>query len=203
MAPPSPDAPTSTYDERAATLVWGAVAGAESYNVYRDTLPPPGAAESSRATPPAPLNASPLTALTTKVPVEFAATVCYRVSAVHREAPGELVESRPSDRGCLSAVDTFPPAPPANVVVVAAADGITVRWSSNTEPDLGGYVVLRGAPGDATLAPIRSLPKTATRYVDQDVMSGVRYVYAVQAVDTASPEPNRSLPSARDEATAR
>lgn len=203
MTPMSPHKPTSTYDEHAATLAWDPVDGAESYNVYRDQAPAAGAADAIRATPPAAVNGVPLVAVMTKVPVEFGATVCYRVSALHREAPGELVESRPSEPGCIQAVDTFPPAPPANVVVVAAPDGITVRWTANSEPDLGGYVVLRGAPGDATLAPIRSLPKTATRYVDPDVMSGVRYVYAVEAVDTASPEPNRSLPSARDEATAR
>jgi hypothetical protein len=203
MTPASPQAPTSTYDEQKATLTWDAVDGAASYNVYRDAAPAAAAADSTRAIRPAPINGVPLAVPTTTVPVEFGATVCYRVSALHREGPGELVESRPSDRGCVSAVDTFPPAPPTDVVVVAAGDGITVRWTANNEADLGGYVVLRGAPGDATLAPIQSLPKTATLYVDQNVMSGVRYVYAVEAVDTATPEPNRSLPSARDEATAR
>jgi len=75
-------------------------------------------------------------------------------------------------------------------------------WSPNAEPDLAGYLVLRGTPGDDTLAQITPLPLTPTRYVDRNVMSGVRYVYAVVAVDNA-PVANSSLPSARDETTAR
>ena len=42
-----------------------------------------------------------------------------------------------------------------------------------------------------------------TRYTDQTVKPGVRYVYAVIAVDTQSPQPNVSAESERVEVTAR
>ena len=42
-----------------------------------------------------------------------------------------------------------------------------------------------------------------TRYTDQNVRSGVRYVYAVMAVDSQSPQPNVSAESERVEVTAR
>jgi len=75
-------------------------------------------------------------------------------------------------------------------------------WDANTEPDLAGYIVLRGeAPGD-TLQAITKEPVTSTRYRDESVRPGTRYVYAVVAVDRAVPQ-NVSAPSDRVEETAR
>jgi hypothetical protein len=208
IAPP-PDTlsqPSLTYDEHTLTLAWTAVDDADGYNVYRETAAAQASASGSSsalATIPGALNPTPLAATTLKVPVEFGATVCFRISRVHKaEATGELVESRPSEPGCETPVDRFPPAPPRDIVATSGTGEIEVRWAESTEPDLAGYVVLRGAPGDATLAPITGTI-TATRFTDRNVMSGVRYVYAVVAVDKASPGPNQSAPSARDEATAR
>jgi len=42
-----------------------------------------------------------------------------------------------------------------------------------------------------------------TRYTDPNVKSGVRYVYAVTAVDNGSPQANVSVESERVEVTAR
>ena len=53
------------------------------------------------------------------------------------------------------------------------------------------------APRTTTPAPI-----AGTSYEDKTVTPGVRYVYAIVAVDKASP-PNRSAPSLRVEETAR
>jgi hypothetical protein len=79
---------------------------------------------------------------------------------------------------------------------------MNLGWDANAEPDLAGYLVLRGeAPGD-TLQPLTPVPITATSYEDKTVTAGVRYVYAIVALDKASP-PNRSAPSARVEETAR
>ena len=65
-----------------------------------------------------------------------------------------------------------------------------------------GYIVLRGeAPGD-TLQAITTAPVTANSYRDETVKPGVRYVYAVVAVDTAKPQ-NVSAQSNRAEETAR
>mgnify|MGYP001128326054 CR=1 FL=1 len=43
----------------------------------------------------------------------------------------------------------------------------------------------------------------SSRFVDQSVRSGVRYIYAVIAIDTHLPSPNVSGESARIEETAR
>jgi hypothetical protein len=75
-------------------------------------------------------------------------------------------------------------------------------WDANAEPDLAGYLVLRGeAPGDS-LQPVTPQPIHDTKFTDTTVKAGVRYVYAIVAVDKATP-PNRSVPSARVEETAR
>ena len=80
--------------------------------------------------------------------------------------------------------------------------GIELRWTPNTEPDLAGYLILRGTAGDATLAQIIEAPLEEARFIDRTVTPGARYSYAVVAIDTATP-PNRSSESERDEATAR
>jgi hypothetical protein len=72
-------------------------------------------------------------------------------------------------------------------------------WDSNSEPDLAGYVVLRGAvPGD-TMTAITPAPIAEPSFTDS-VQPGTRYAYTVQAVDKSG---NRSAPSDRKEETAR
>ena len=70
----------------------------------------------------------------------------------------------------------------------------------SSDADLAGYLVLRGTAGDDTLQPITDAPIKGTQYVDLKITPGVRYAYAVVAVDAAG---NRSAASMRDEATAR
>ena len=83
---------------------------------------------------------------------------------------------------------------------MSGTGAINLIWDANTEADLGGYLVLRGeAPGD-TLQPLTPQPIRETRYRDTAVKPGVRYVYAIVAVDRATP-PNRSAtiePRGRD-----
>ena len=83
---------------------------------------------------------------------------------------------------------------------MSASGEITVEWVANTDADLAGYLVLRGSAGDDTLQPITDAPIRETQFVDRNVTPGVRYAYAVVAVDTAA---NRSAASMRYEATAR
>jgi hypothetical protein len=64
-------------------------------------------------------------------------------------------------------------------------------------------VVLRGeVPGD-TLLPLTPRPLAEARYRDTAVTPGVRYVYAVVAVDNRFPVPNMSAASTPVEETAR
>jgi hypothetical protein len=84
-----------------------------------------------------------------------------------------------------------------------AAGSIALIWDPNTEIDLGGYLILRGDGGSATLQPLTAEPVSEPRYTDRSVTSGQTYVYQVIAVDDRKPEPNRSEPSNRVEETAR
>jgi hypothetical protein len=203
LPPPAPERLDVSYTQESMTLSWNAPSGATSYNVYRDeasadTAPPP---PSWDVVPPAPVNATPLTASSFEEPVAFGRERCYRVRSVRAEE-GSFVDGPLSARVCRTPEDTFPPRAPAELAAAAAAEGIALRWAPNTEPDLGGYLILRGRPGDATLLPITPTPIAQTQFVDREVMSGLRYVYAVVAVDTRTPAPNRSPESQRDEATA-
>jgi hypothetical protein len=152
---------------------------------------------------PTPLNAEPLATLTFDDPrVEFGLERCYEVRTV--EAAGTLltVESDPSPPVCVTAVDTFPPAAPANLAAVGSEGAINLIWDPSSDPDLAGYVVLRGEAGGGTLAAITPAPIKETTYRDAAVTRGTRYVYAVVALDTASPQ-NVSVESNRVEETAR
>jgi len=112
------------------------------------------------------------------------------------------IESDPSDPICVTPRDTFAPAAPKNLQAVGSTGVINLIWDANTEADFAGYLVLRGeAPGD-TLQPLTPAPIKETRYQDRSAGAGVTYVYAIVAVDRATP-PNRSAPSNRVQETAR
>ena len=187
--------------------------GRASFNVYRRLGPPVTPPPLGTPVPPPvidapwlkvpllPLNAAPLAVTRYVDAVEVGREHCYSVRAVRGIAPNSI-ESEPSDTLCITPADTFPPAVPLRVVAVAAEGSISLIWEPGSDLDLAGYVVLRGAPGDATLQPLTPTPVTEARYSDTTAQPGTRYVYAIVAVDTATP-PNMSAPSARVEETAR
>jgi hypothetical protein len=166
-----------------------AVAHPVHFNVY--------GADPAVAVNPGPLAAAPFE----RPGIEFGKEECFTVRSV-TTVLGINIESAPSERVCATAADTFPPAAPKGLQAVASTGAINLIWDANTESDLAGYVVLRGeAPGDKlqalTPAPIRD-----TTFRDATAQPGVRYVYAVVAVDRATP-PNMSPQSNRAEETAR
>jgi len=88
-------------------------------------------------------------------------------------------------------------------VAAGGSEGaINLIWEPSTESDLGGYIVLRGPAGGGAMAAITSSPIKETTYRDTAVTRGQRYVYAVVAVDTVTPQ-NVSVESNRVEETAR
>jgi fibronectin type 3 domain-containing protein len=109
------------------------------------------------------------------------------------------VESDESAPTCVTLTDTFPPAAPKGLQAVSTEGAINLIWDANTEKDVRGYIVLRGAAAAATLEAIVMEPIQETSFKD-GVQPGVRYAYAVQAVDSAG---NVSPMSARVEETAR
>jgi hypothetical protein len=149
----------------------------------------------------APLNAAPVKETRfADARLAFGVERCYVVRALAGVA-GAFVESDSSTPACVTPRDTFAPAAPTGLTVVGGERVISLIWDANTEPDLGGYLVLRGeAPGEK-LTPLTLDPIRDTTFRDESVKPGVRYVYAVVAVDTATP-PNVSA-QARVEETAR
>jgi hypothetical protein len=192
--PPAPPEPEVTYDESAVTVTWQSPAADPSestplaYNVYETA----DASETG-------LTAAPVEETTyADSRMTWGAMRCYRVRSV-RTVEGLRVESEASPAGCVTLIDTFPPAAPAAPRVVAAAGSINLIWEANPEPDLAGYVLSRGvAPADE-LSPITVQPIGETAFQDR-VEPGVRYVYELRAVDRSG---NISPPSARVEETAR
>lgn len=206
---PLPDElPPFGIDAAAASAPAGA-AGATLYNVYRSLEPLSGEAvraaadEPWQAAPDAPINPQPIRAHSfVDETMAFNRQRCYTVRAVRGLGPNAVV-GRASPPACVTPIDTFPPAPPRSLAAVASEGAISLIWEPGTDPDLAGYVVLRGeAPGD-TLSPLTPTPIAEARYRDASAAPGTRYVYAVVAVDNRLPIGNVSAESNRIEETAR
>ena len=199
-APPPPSAASVAYTETAVTVTWTAAAsGAAGYHVYE--LPPPletpaGPAPSlaveTRLTP------NPVTETTyTDSRMAWGVRRCYTVRAV-ATAGALTVESDAPAATCLTLADTFAPAAPKGLSGVASEGSISLIWEPNPEKDLAGYLVLRGVPG-GSLQPITPSPIQATVFTNP-IPAGVRYAYAIVAVDTAG---NRSPESSHFEEAGR
>ena len=178
--------------------------GPTTYHVYRElapdpfVLPPAATRPSWDGAQPEALNPKALAATSVTDAVEFDRARCYTVRA-QRGA----VLSEPSPPACVTLIDIFPPAAPAGLAAVPSEGGISLIWEPNAELDLGGYLVLRQEPGDATLRQLTGTPIGVARYRDTTVKPGARYIYSVVAVDTRLPLPNVSAQSALVEETAR
>ncbi len=107
--------------------------------------------------------------------VEFGAVRCYVIRTV--VTLGSAVESEPSP-ACVSPTDTFPPKAPTSLAAVASQGAISLIWEANTEPDLAGYIVLRGSASGATMRPLMTAPIKETTFRDTTVRPSARYVYA-------------------------
>lgn len=228
--PPPPGRPEAKVTETAITLAWTAPPeqrapiqepatgdvlpatprGSEpgvvyTYNVYlaRDAAgEPAGAAGVPRPRMPTPLNSAPLSELTfDDTSVTFGAERCYEVRSVEviGDIPQESVASPPV---CLTPVDVFPPPVPTSLASVASAGAVSLIWDGVDAADLAGYLVLRSDGPGAPFTPLFEQPITETTYRDATATPGVRYLYAVASVDTATPR-NVSAPSSPVEDTAR
>lgn len=223
--PPAPPTPTLRYTESAIVLEWTPAAGTRlpviqpsddpdakpprlllpgrpphGFNVYD----PPQAPTAGGPTPaPVPLNPAPLTTTTFEdTRLQFGTERCFVVRTVEAAAT-VTVESPPSPVACITPTDVFPPAAPRNLAAVGSEGAINLIWDPNAEGDLAGYLVLRAEAGaGAPLVALTAAPIKETTYRDATVVAGTRYVYAVVAVDTATPQ-NVSVESSRVEETAR
>jgi hypothetical protein len=201
------------FDEPASATPGAAAAAAQPparYNVYRELGPDPvavllpsvGAEAPDPGAAPTPVNAQPLERLEFVDEVEFDRERCYVVRTV-RGSGAEAVESEASPRRCVTPVDVYPPAAPMGLSAVSGEASISLIWEASPDADVAGYLVLRGSTGDATLQPLTTAPVVETSFTDRTAAPGVRYVYAVVAVDARVPLPNISAESNRVEEAAR
>ena len=65
-------------------------------------------------------------------------------------------------------------------------------WEAGREPDLAGYRVWRRVAGKGIFEPLTARPVAENTYSDGAAAPGVRYEYAVSAVDKAGNESARS-----------
>jgi hypothetical protein len=148
---------------------------------------------------PEPVTPKPVAATeVTQTDIALGRERCFYVRAVDL-IDGVPVRGPASPVACASFADTFPPSAPTDLVAVAVPGGINLLWEPSGAKDVAGYLVLRGDAAGATLAPVTAAPVTTLSYRDETAQAGVRYVYAVVAVDGAG---NRSGESNRVEETA-
>ncbi len=181
------------------------------YQVYEMPVPnrqgatSPASSSSAPALPvslgmPEPLNQKPLTAATfSDTRIEFGTERCYAVRTL--ESFGTLQEeSDTSPVACITPRDIYPPAAPTGLTAVVNPGVISLIWDPNGESDLDGYLILRAEATGGTLLAITGELIHETTFNDKGIRPGVRYVYAIVAVDKAG---NRSAQSNRIEETAR
>jgi hypothetical protein len=186
-APPVPPTPEVTYTETAVVLKW-APAELGAYNVYEVT-----GASSAQLTK----SAISQTEYTDQR-MTWGANRCYAIRSV--ATVGALtVESDATPPVCVTLVDTFPPAPPKGLQAVATEGVINLIWDPNAEADLDGYLLFRSSVPRGEPTAITPMPIRETAFQDR-VPSGVRYSYALKAVDKAG---NASQLSEPVEETAR
>jgi len=225
VPPPSPPAaPAIDYDEKAITVTWESVQRAPvapqgvlpsrpigttpvaiSYNVY-DVSPAASvtgqaaqASQAGQAGGTAGMKLTPSAIAETKfvdTRMVWGARRCYVVRAL-ATVGGMSIESDSADPKCVTLTDKYPPAAPANLKSVGSEGVINLIWDANGEPDLAGYLVFRGTGGELTR--ITATPLQEPHFEDT-VSPGIRYVYAVKAVDKSG---NVSGFSNRQEETAR
>jgi hypothetical protein len=206
--PPAPAKLSASTTESAIKLDWLGTRADAGYRVFEVKNGKPASKS---------LNETPIKATAFEDPrMEFGVERCYLVRAAEDVVPvappalstsaqpaaagkaSASIESEPSNTVCVTPRDVFPPPAPASLTAVAGAGAINLIWDAVDAPDLAGYLVLRAeAPGDK-LTPLFDTPITDTTYKDATTKAGTRYVYAVVAVDKASPA-NRSAESNRVE----
>jgi hypothetical protein len=191
-SPPAPAGLKADYTEQVLTVSWDASAAGPRFLV-EETDPSGGGAKR--------LFEAPQDAARFELPVQFGLARCFTVRAVDVRGAVAIVGD-PSPPVCVTPQDHFPPPAPTGLLAVAGDGAIELVWTGVTAPDLAGYVVLRGDGATGTPQRLTPTPVAGTSYRDTTVRAGATYVYAVMAVDTATP-PNASAPSNQQVVAAR
>ncbi len=155
----------------------------ELYNVYRRPA-------SQAGEPRVPLNIVPIAELS-YVDTSFQYGEAYRYSVRSLAAPPPpLRESAPCAEAEVRPLDTYAPGVPTGLAATVEGALIKLYWFPNGEADLRGYRVYRRT-GAAEFELVGEVGVAETSFADATARKGVRYDYAVTAVDGAAP-PNES-----------
>ena len=173
--PVAPSNPTATVLEQGVKLAWTPVQDAVRYEVQRrvgegDFLPV-GSPEGAEF-----LDGSP----------QWDLPHTYLVRALKPAGDSPEVPGPPAILDALTPRDVFPPATPLDLRALAVDGGVELSWSSNSEPDLGGYRVLRDG------SPVHEGLLDSANFSDQPLPAGQTAVYQVTAVDRSG---NASSPA--------
>jgi hypothetical protein len=122
---------------------------------------------------------------------EFGQKYRYFVRASGTEAP-PFFESGNSEFVEILAKDTFPPDPPTGLVSVVGRDFIALSWDRNSEEDLQGYRIWRRAEGEKDFQVQSPQIIKENVFTDRAVREGIKYEYAVTALDEAGNESQKS-----------
>lgn len=98
---------------------------------------------------------------------------------------------------CEEPVDLEAPAKPRGVYSITGDEEVTIKWYPNGESDLYRYGVWRSRDNEE-FEILDEVSTQTTRYIDQDVMNGEIYYYAVTAIDYEGNESDLSPETASD-----
>lgn len=123
----------------------------------------------------------------------------HNVVAVAQRNRNPLID-HPGWADCLFSgnCSTVPPIHPQGLFTTVDAASVILRWDARIESDLAGYHVYRSTTSTEGFTRVNPATVTQTTYIDTPELPGVRYYYAVTAVDTAG---NESLLSRTAHAT--
>ena len=168
-------APVANIDGSAPAVLKG-------YNIYR--------AEAGRA--PLRLNARPFPERAfDDTDFDFGKTYTYIVRALATDTE-PYAESADSPVAVVTPKDVYPPAVPAGLTAAVGGNVITLLWDAGRESDLAGYRVWRRPAGQGEFKLLTEHLIGENTYSDAAAAPGLRYDYAVSAVDKAGNESARS-----------
>ncbi|MCX8043107.1 MAG: hypothetical protein N3B18_03165 [Desulfobacterota bacterium] len=124
------------------------------------------------------------------VPEKLNMTYFYTVRAVRR-VEQTLIESLPSPEIEVAYLDLQPPNVPEGLTAIPIQEGILLKWIPKLEQDVAGINIYRSTHRGGEFVKINEQPITENTWIDRSVKSGMRYVYAITAVDR-SPQANES-----------
>ncbi len=158
----SPEVLSATPETNAITLVWDAISGVESYNIYRKT----DGNWSKITTVGADVSSYKDTSVTSGI------RYSYTVTAVKNNTESYLVDENSKSATYVNK--------PSNLKASLTAAGVSLSWQITD--DLTNFVVYKRVKGNAEWSTLTKTNSSVTTIHDTAVKSGTTYEYAIQAI---------------------